>query len=437
MLAVLLASLVTTTLPNGLEVSILPDPSMPLVATQIWYHVGAADEDRGSRGLAHLFEHLMFGATATYPKGDYSRFVTRAGGEENAFTTADETVYLSAVPPEAFAGVLRREGDRMRSLVLDEAELDNEKRIVTEELRLRTENDPMSRLLVAAQRALLGGHPYSFDPSGSKEDVARATLASCRDFYDAHYRPNRAHVVIVGPVEERATLALVEEVFGGIAADGVDPREIPSLLDWTYPGSLDLKEDIPPVEIALVGAPLPPSDAPDAPAVEVLRELLTGGSLDPFREIVVTREEDALEAGIEWIGLKRGGGIIFYAASLPYRRRATAFRRIERGIAALDDLSWLTPDALAAAKRRVVLEETTARYFAERMAGRIGTARWHRGAAADALAWSARIESVKREEVASAWRRYVRDAGLIRLYVKPERVPVLIRMFGWLYPLFS
>ena len=437
MLGALLASLVTTTLPNGLEVSILPDASMPVVATQVWYHVGAADEDQGRRGLAHLFEHLMFGATPTYPKGDYSKFVTAAGGDENAFTTPDETVYVSAVPPEAFAGVIEREGDRMRHLLLDEAALDNEKRIVLEELRLRTENDPMSRLLVAAQRALLGQHPYAYDPAGSKDDVLHATVEGCRSFYDAHYHPNRAHVVVAGPVEPEAAIALVEDAFGGIERGGIAPREIPKLLEWPYPESLDLKEDIPPVEIALMGSPLPPADAEDAPAVAVLREILTGGTLNPFREILVTREEDAIEAGIEWIALKRGGGIIFYAASLPYRRRATAFRSIERGLAALDDLAWLTPETLRAAKRRLALQDASDRYYAERMADRVGTARWHRGSAADALSWTARLERVEREEVAAAWRRYVKEGARIRVYVKPERVPVLIRMFGWLYPLFS
>jgi len=433
----LLLALKTTTLPNGLEVSILDDPAMPVVATQLWYHVGAANEDRGSRGLAHLFEHLMFGGTAAYPKGEYSRYVTLAGGDENAFTSEDETVYVSAVPPSAFPGILLREGDRMRSLLLNEENLANEKKIVTEELRLRTENDPMSRLLVEAQHALLAGHPYSFDPSGSKEDVSRATVYGCRAFYDAHYRPNHAHLVVVGNVSPEETLRQVEESFGAIVPGGVTPPEIPSLLDWTYPDKLDLKEDIPPVEIALAGMPLPPADAPDAAAVEVLRELLTGGSLDPFRELVVTERGKALEAGIEWLGLKRGGGVVFYAASLPYRRRATAFRTIDDGLASLDGLAWLTDETLDAAKRRLRTEDLGARYYAERMADRIGEARWHRGDAASALTWSDRLDAVTREEVALAWKRYISSGRRIRVYVKPERVPVLIRMFGWLYPLFS
>src|SRR5882672_1044537 len=97
--ALLLTALVQTTLDNGLEVTIVPDQTMPVVATQVWYHVGAANESKDSRGLAHLFEHLMFGATTTSARGDYSKFVTSVGGEDNAYTSPDETIYVSEVPP--------------------------------------------------------------------------------------------------------------------------------------------------------------------------------------------------------------------------------------------------------------------------------------------------------------------------------------------------
>jgi zinc protease len=165
---------------------------MPIVATQVWYHVGSANEDENSRGLAHLFEHLMFGATGTYARGDYSRFITAAGGDDNAFTSPDETVYVAEVPPVAYEEVLRREADRMRHLAITEDNLANEKKIVTEELRMRGENDPVARLLVKAQQALLGDHPYAYDPSGSKEDVGNATVTRCRAFYDRYYHPNNA-----------------------------------------------------------------------------------------------------------------------------------------------------------------------------------------------------------------------------------------------------
>ncbi|HZN54768.1 MAG TPA: pitrilysin family protein [Candidatus Polarisedimenticolaceae bacterium] len=429
--------MVETTLPNGLEVTIVPDATMPVVATQVWYHVGAANEDAGSRGLAHLFEHLMFGATGRYASGDFAKLVTRAGGYENAFTSPDETVYVSEVPAETAPEVLRREADRMRGLAITESNLDNEKKIVTEELRLRTENDPTSRLLVRAQQALLGDHPYALDASGSKADVARASVASCRAFYDAYYHPGNAHLVVVGPVDPAATMEVVRASFGPIPAGGRTPADVPPLYGRLFPSGLTFREDIPPVEVALVGAPLPPADAEDAAAVEVLQALLAFRSVDPLHEILVTRRKKALEAGIQTLDLRRGGGIVFYSASLPYRRETTAMRELDRAIDELDRLEWLTEASLAAAKRSVLLRDLRGRSFAASMASSVGRARWWLGSSARAFDDVERIDAVTREQVAAAWRTYVRDAAPIRVYVKPERVPLLIRMFGWLYPLFS
>jgi len=325
----------------------------------------------------------------------------------------------------------------MRNLALTQENLDNEKKIVTEELRRGTENDPVSRLLVKAQRALLGEHPYAFDPSGSKADVAAASVASCRAFYDAYYHPNNAHLVVVGPVDPELEMATVRETFGTIARGGSTPPDVPPLFGWTFPSGFELKEDIPPVEVALVGAPLPPAASADAMAVELLREVLAGGSVDPLHEIVVSRRKKAIEAGIETIALRRGGGIVFYSASLPYRRQATAERVLDEAIAELDRMEWLTDQTLASGKRRLVAGDADAFVFAAERASEIGTSRWWLGDAQLAFDRAARINAVSKDEVAAAWRVYVRDAKKIRIYVKPERVPAYIRLFGWLYPLFS
>jgi zinc protease len=435
--ALLLAALVQETLPNGLEVTIVSDPTMPVVATQVWYHVGSANEGKDSRGLAHLFEHLMFGATSAHERGDYDRFVTGAGGEDNAYTSPDETIYVSEVPPDGAEEILRREADRMRSLALTQENLDNEKKIVTEELRRGTENDPMSRLLIKAQRVLLGDHPYAFDPSGSKADVAAATVASCRAFYDAYYHPNNAHLVVVGPVDPEREMATIREAFGALAAEGMTPPDVPPLYGWEFPSGFELKEDIPPVEVALIGAPLPPAGAMDGAAVELLLEVLAGGSVDPLREIVVARRKKALEAGIETIALRRGGGIVFYSASLPYRRKSTAMRVLDAALAELDSMEWLTEQTLASGKRRLLQEDARTLVFAAERAREIGTSRWWLGDARHAFDRASRINAVTLDEIAAAWRTYVRDGKKIRVYVKPERVPAYIRLFGWLYPLFS
>ena len=163
-------------LENGLRVSIHSDARMPVVATQVWYHVGSANERPESRGFAHLFEHLMFGGTATYGKEDYARHHQQHGGFENAYTTQDQTVYVSSIAPEFHDKVLEMEADRMVNLRLDAKNLANEKKIVTEELRLTQENNPESRVVAAALKAVLGKHPYSNLPTGTKEDIAAATL---------------------------------------------------------------------------------------------------------------------------------------------------------------------------------------------------------------------------------------------------------------------
>jgi predicted Zn-dependent peptidase len=165
--------------------------------------------------------------------------------------------------------------------------------------------------------------------------------------------------------------------------------------------------------------------------------VLAGGSVDPVHELIVSKRKKAIEAGIETINLRRGGGIIFYSASLPYRRKATAMRVLDGAIAELDRMEWLTDGTLASAKRRLVKDDADVLVFAGERAEEIGRSRWWLGDARLAFNRTDRINAVTREEVAAAWRSYVRDARKIRVYVKPERIPALIRMFGWLYPLFS
>jgi zinc protease len=185
-------------LANGLEVTIAADSTLPIVATRVWYHVGAANETKNTRGFAHLFEHLMFSGTPAHPKGVWEAHHHRFGGVENAHTSWDETTYESDIPPAGFHEVLVMEADRMVNLKLDAEALENEKKIVTEELRATIENDPYDRMLTAALKALCGDHPYAVTPLGTKEEIAAATLDQARAFYTRYYRPKNAHLVIVG-----------------------------------------------------------------------------------------------------------------------------------------------------------------------------------------------------------------------------------------------
>jgi zinc protease len=428
--------LLDTHLDNGLRVTILADPSMPLVATQVWYHVGSADEDPGSRGLAHIFEHLMFGRTETREAREYSEFHTRHGGEENAFTSTDETVYESEIAPPLHLAVLEREADRMRRLVLDRAALDNERRIVTEELRLRIENDPLGRLFTEAQVALLQGHPYGHPAAGTHEDLQAASLESARAFYARWYGPGNAHVVVVGPVDGRETLDAIRRAFGAIpAGESVARREIPPVPEHPFPEGLTLREDLPPVEVALLGFPLPPADAAEADALEVLLEMLAGGEVDPVREELVVRRKRGLEAGTEGMVFRRGGALVLYVANLPYRRQGTAFRHLEDARRALAQGRWLGHEALRAAQRALLRKAADRRYYASEMADALGREAWWRGDPARALTRERRLQAVTLAEVRAAWDRWVGNAKPVRLYIEPRRVPWYVMAFGWLVPL--
>ncbi|HEX5044615.1 MAG TPA: pitrilysin family protein [Candidatus Polarisedimenticolaceae bacterium] len=437
LLAAAAVPMLDTHLANGLRVTILPDPGMTVVATQVWYHVGSADEDPGSRGLAHLFEHLMFGPTETREAREYSAFHTRHGGEENAFTDTDETVYVSEIAPPHHLGVLAREADRMRHLVLDAAALDNERKIVTEELRLRTENDPMGRLLTAAQVALLAGHPYGHEVAGTHEDLEAASLSAVRAFYARWYVPANAQVVVVGPVDAQETLATIRSEFGPIPAAGPPERHpIPAVTAHRFPARLTLREDIPPVEVALLGFPLPPPGAPDADAIEVLLEMLTARQVDPVREELVVRRKRGIEAGAQGMVFRQGGALVFYVASLPYRRQETAFRDLEEARRTLDGGAWLSPEGLRAAQRSLLRKAADRRYRAARMADALGRETWFRGDPAAALDEEHRVAAVTLADVRVAWERWVMRREPVRLYVEPEHVPWYVTAFGWLAPLF-
>ena len=431
------APLLDTTLDNGLRVTILPDPGMPVVATQVWYHVGSADEDPGSRGLAHLFEHLMFGPTETREAREYSAFHTLHGGDENAFTDTDETVYVSEIPPPQHLGVLEREADRMRHLLLDQAALDNERKIVTEELRLRTENDPLGRLFTAAQVALMAGHPYGHEVAGTHEDLDAASLQAVRAFYQRWYGPANAQVVVVGPVDAEETLAAIRRAFGPIPrGEPVERREIPAVTSHRFPARLTLREDIPPVEVAAAGFPLPPPDAPDADAIEVLLEMLTSRQVDPVREELVVRRKRGLEAGAQGMVFRRGGALVLYVASLPYRRRETAFRDLDAARSTLDGGAWLSQDALQAAQRSLLRKAADRRYQAAQMADALGRETWFRGDPGGALDRERRVSNVTLSDVRAAWERWVMRREPVRLYVEPKHVPWYVTAFGWLAPLF-
>ncbi|HLU38675.1 MAG TPA: pitrilysin family protein, partial [Planctomycetota bacterium] len=203
-------------LDNGMVVIVAPDPHAELVAVHLAYAVGSRDENVGATGLAHLFEHMMFNGATRYGPKQFDAVLERAGGYGNAFTRHDLTAYYTAVPPTSLATVLDLEADRMVGLSLDEAMLERERQVVLQERRGSLENHPGALLQSLLYASLFQTHPNRWPVLGWVADIEAASVATCRAFYERHYAPNRAVLVLAGAVEPEAAVALVERWFGGI-----------------------------------------------------------------------------------------------------------------------------------------------------------------------------------------------------------------------------
>jgi zinc protease len=205
-----------TVLPNGLTVITHEDHSTPVINLQIWYHVGSKDERPGRTGFAHLFEHLMFKGSANVEPEEHGKIVTNAGGESNAYTTDDVTVYWETVPANYLEKMIWLEADRLASLDVSEENFVAEREVVKEERLTRIENPPYGDMMELLYGNAFDVHPYKHVTIGSMADLNAATPADVREFYQTYYVPNNATLVIAGDFETDTTMGWIRKYFGNI-----------------------------------------------------------------------------------------------------------------------------------------------------------------------------------------------------------------------------
>ena len=214
----------THRLLNGLEVVTLESHRVPVVSLQVWYHVGSKDERSGQTGFAHLFEHLMADGSAHVGPGEHSRAIEQVGGSSNAYTNDDATVFSETFPSRYLARVLWLEADRMGSLDITQANVDDARQILAAERREHIDDPPYGRVTEDLYATAFASHPYGHITIGPMADLDKATLAEVSDFHGTYYRPNNATLVIVGDFSTPEALAWAREYFGGIPAS---PAPIP------------------------------------------------------------------------------------------------------------------------------------------------------------------------------------------------------------------
>jgi len=211
-------------LDNGLKVLLLEDHKSPAVTFQVWYRVGARNEKDGKSGLAHFLEHMMFKGTPSTGPEEYSRIIAKNGGRTNAFTSSDMTVYFATMSREKIGIELDLEADRMANALLGEEYFEPEKKVIQEERRLRTDDNPGSALSEVTGAVAFMIHPYRRPVVGWMEDIQKLTRQDLVDFYKLYYAPNNAFIVVVGDFATDEILPKIRTAFGKIPRHAEAPK---------------------------------------------------------------------------------------------------------------------------------------------------------------------------------------------------------------------
>jgi predicted Zn-dependent peptidase len=284
-----------TTLDNGLQVVLLEDHSTPIVHLSMWYHVGSKNEKPGRTGFAHLFEHLMFKGSKNVQADQHPSWITSIGGQANATTDEDTTIYWQTVPAQYLPLVLWLEADRLGSLDVSEEKFLNEREVVKEERRMRVDNVPFGALNEVIFDKAFTVHPYKHQTIGSMEDLEAASIDDVRGFYETFYVPNNATLTLTGAFESKQALAMIERYFGRIPRGEPVPRDIPKEPIPTKERSFTVQQPWP-LPAVVVGYPIAHDGHPDAYPLHILAKVLSDGQSSRIYRSLVYEKRMALAA---------------------------------------------------------------------------------------------------------------------------------------------
>jgi zinc protease len=282
------------TLENGLKVLMLEDHKAPLAVFQVWYRVGARNEVSGRSGISHYLEHMMFKGTEKHGAKVLSRTVQRHGGNDNAFTSKDGTVYFQNLPSDRIPLSVDFESDRMKNLILDPEESMSEKSVVMEERRLRYEDDPQNLLYELTAASAFTVHPYRRPIIGWMNDLASISPDDLRGHYRSYYSPDNAFIVVTGDIQPQELMKDIEAAFASIRPEPERKSYVSQEPSQKGEKRVYLKKEaeLPYILIAYHAPTIPHEDSY---ALDVLNEVLSGKSGRLYKSIVY-EEQIALNA---------------------------------------------------------------------------------------------------------------------------------------------
>jgi zinc protease len=411
------------TLANGLQVIVVPNHLAPAVTQMVWYKVGAADEVPGKTGLAHYLEHLMFRGTANVPPGEFSKIIAQQGGDDNAFTSYDYTAFHETVAADRLPMIMQMEADRMQNLRIMPETATPELSVVLDERQQRTDNNPEGRFEEKVRRLLMPRYPYGTPVIGWKKEIEQLTAADATQFYQHHYAPNNAVVIISGDVMPEEVMRLAASIYGAVPKREVTKRHaFPPLqppLKHRFVMT-DVGVEQPQIQMEIVVPSYRTQKVHEAYAYEVLSEALDSGEIGIlYRQLV--REQGLASGAATNYDPDARGDAVFMIALTPHPGKKS--EQLEKALH--DTLQKLAQQGLddktvAEAKQRLMRSATFARDSLLMPGYAFGMALATGHGVTDVEEWPDRISAITTDEVNAALRDLVANPHTIVASLLPD-----------------
>jgi zinc protease len=403
-------------LENGLRVITLEDFSCPIVAVQVWYHVGSKNENPARQGFAHMFEHMMFKGTDRVGPSDHFDFIQRVGGSNNGYTSFDTTVYLQTLPANQLELALWLEAERMNFLKINQDSFDTERNVVEEELRMG-ENRPYGTLSKKTFAKLFKVHPYQWTPIGKLQHLRVTSVGELRDFWTRYYVPNNATLLIVGAIKHAEAQAFARRYFGWIPKCSKPNRVKAREPKRTTGEELIIDDENAPAGMVQVIWRTVPAGHRDEVVLDLLSEILGGGNSSRLYRELVAEKQLAVSASASTYNLEHDGLFFADAVQAPdaelSRIRELIYKHIEKVKA-----EGVTEQELTKARNQILKRVVTTNLTIGSKARMLGSSAVVLGDTSRVNTMLDEIRAVKREDLHRAANEYLTNARALTVIVK-------------------
>ena len=410
------SELYTHSLHNGLNVIVLEKKTVPVAAVQLWYKVGSYHEKNGIRGMAHLFEHMMFRGSKNIGDEEHSQLIEDLGGDSNAYTADDMTVYIQKLPSKEVELAIKLEAERMERLIIDQKRLSKEKEVVKEEYRWRYENNPNGDLVKQTREILFPKSHYGIGPIGTLDNINGFTKEKCDLFYKTYYSPNNAALIVVGDVNHRDIFRLAETYFNHIPAQNIvkqSPFKPKKHVRKRYKRKSQL-----PIWTTLFAFYIPETRHPDMYPLTILFRTLSSGQTSRLHRRLVRKKAMAdYVYGFDF-SLNETGVYAF-----PAVHKAGVAREIEKEI--MDEISQIqkhgiTDRELKKNQNQLISGKIFSHYSVTQLARQIGSSLIYKGDPRFFDEDIKRFESVTNEDIIRVANTYFTKKNSIVIEFEPK-----------------